>query len=294
GFLCGLVVFDLGFGQGGFSCNSLSPPLSLLETLTGEGALSLSYSQSPSLQPCFPTSNSYFTFILASFFVVGTTKTRYSQTEPDRKGRNQIKLRILIAVIQNPVSHAIQCARSLHPPPKSRECVDIGVLKLGICLGYRCLSDREFASNGKFLEKLKGAGLFLIKLFGVLAVSPAMTAAASGEIARTVVGILENNFCLPVLVPSSLSQIREIQNLESCNLMCSKPTPAFKKVLNYLFFNCAAVFGFKDNIPLGVMDDDLLLMVRSGFAVAAVPVLAAYGEQIDRIASLLILRFVNV
>ncbi|XLU52796.1 hypothetical protein S245_047444, partial [Arachis hypogaea] len=190
GFLCGLVVFDLGFGQGGFSCNSLSPPLSLLETLTGEGALSLSYSQSPSLQPCFPTSNSYFTFILASFFVVGTTKTRYSQTEPDRKGRNQIKLRILIAVIQNPVSHAIQCARSLHPPPKSRECVDIGVLKLGICLGYRCLSDREFASNGKFLEKLKGAGLFLIKLFGVLAVSPAMTAAASGEIARTVVGIL--------------------------------------------------------------------------------------------------------
>ncbi|XP_020976309.1 uncharacterized protein LOC107638747 [Arachis ipaensis] len=92
-----------------------------------------------------------------------------------------------------------------------------------------------------------------------------MTAAASGEIARTVVGILENNFCLPVLVPS-----RDPKSCESRNPMCSKPTPAFK---NYLFFNCAAVFGFKDNIPLGVMDDDLLLMVRSGFAVAAVPVL---------------------
>ncbi|XLU27384.1 hypothetical protein S245_063450, partial [Arachis hypogaea] len=48
------------------------------------------------------------------------------------------------------------------------QCVDIGVLKLGICLGYGCLSDRELASNGKFQEKLKGDGLFLIKLFGVL------------------------------------------------------------------------------------------------------------------------------
>ncbi|XLS85574.1 hypothetical protein HN51_035740 [Arachis hypogaea] len=41
----------------------------------------------------------------------------------------------------------------------------------------------------------------------------------------------------------------------------------------FCFFNCAAVFGFRDKILLGVMDDDLLLMVRSGFAVAAVPVL---------------------
>ncbi|XLU49180.1 hypothetical protein S245_043994, partial [Arachis hypogaea] len=43
----------------------------------------------------------------------------------------------------------------------------------------------------------------------------------------------------------------------------------------FCFFNCAAVFGFRDKILLGVMDDDLLLMVRSGFAVAAVPVLGS-------------------
>ncbi|XP_020964912.1 uncharacterized protein LOC107614021 isoform X2 [Arachis ipaensis] len=75
----------------------------------------------------------------------------------------------------------------------------------------------------------------------------------------------KHNFCLPVLVPS-----RDPKSCESRNPICSKPTPAFK---NYLFFSCAVVFGFRDKILLGVMDDDLLLMVRSGFVVAAVPVL---------------------
>ncbi|XLT72339.1 hypothetical protein HN873_028765 [Arachis hypogaea] len=46
--------------------------------------------------------------------------------------------------------------------------------------------------------------------------SPAMTVAASGEIARTIVGIL------------GLSQ-RDPKSCESRNPMCSKPTPAFKK-----------------------------------------------------------------
>ncbi|XLR53863.1 hypothetical protein S83_004535, partial [Arachis hypogaea] len=34
--------------------------------------------------------------------------------------------------IQNPMSHAIECARSLHLPPKSCECVEL-VYQVGIC-----------------------------------------------------------------------------------------------------------------------------------------------------------------
>ncbi|RYR39605.1 hypothetical protein Ahy_A09g045166 isoform A [Arachis hypogaea] len=51
---------------------------------------------------------------------------------------------------------------------------------------------------------------------GFIRLSPAMTVAASGEIARTIVGIL------------GLSQ-RDPKSCESRNPMCSKPTPAFKK-----------------------------------------------------------------
>ncbi|XP_020974360.1 uncharacterized protein LOC107630163 isoform X2 [Arachis ipaensis] len=107
------------------------------------------------------------------------------------------------------------------------------------------------------------------------------TAAATLSFIQTSIS-WKHNFCLPVLVPS-----RDPKSCESRNPMCSKPTPAFKKsqrverqiwsccLFFFCFFNCAAVFGFRDKILLGVMDDDLLLMVRSGFAVAAVPVLAA-------------------
>ncbi|XP_020974362.1 uncharacterized protein LOC107630163 isoform X4 [Arachis ipaensis] len=76
------------------------------------------------------------------------------------------------------------------------------------------------------------------------------TAAATLSFIQTSIS-WKHNFCLPVLVPS-----RDPKSCESRNPMCSKPTPAFKK-------------------SQSVMDDDLLLMVRSGFAVAAVPVLAA-------------------
>nr|XP_025688274.1 uncharacterized protein LOC112790197 isoform X4 [Arachis hypogaea] len=105
------------------------------------------------------------------------------------------------------------------------------------------------------------------------------TAAATLSFIQTSIS-WKHNFCLPVLVPS-----RDPKSCESRNPMCSKPTPAFKKsqrverqiwsccLFFFCFFNCAAVFGFRDKILLGVMDDDLLLMVRSGFAVAAVPVL---------------------
>ncbi|XLR14845.1 hypothetical protein S83_042783, partial [Arachis hypogaea] len=74
------------------------------------------------------------------------------------------------------------------------------------------------------------------------------TAAATLSFIQTSIS-WKHNFCLPVLVPS-----RDPKSCESRNPMCSKPTPAFKK-------------------SQSVMDDDLLLMVRSGFAVAAVPVL---------------------
>ncbi|XP_020993547.2 uncharacterized protein LOC107478066 isoform X2 [Arachis duranensis] len=74
------------------------------------------------------------------------------------------------------------------------------------------------------------------------------TAAATLSFLQTSIS-WKHNFCLPVLVPS-----RDPKSCESRNPMCSKPTPAFKK-------------------SQSVMDDDLLLMVRSGFAVAAVPVL---------------------
>ncbi|RYR20855.1 hypothetical protein Ahy_B03g066091 isoform D [Arachis hypogaea] len=78
------------------------------------------------------------------------------------------------------------------------------------------------------------------------------TAAATLSFIQTSIS-WKHNFCLPVLVPS-----RDPKSCESRNPMCSKPTPAFKK-------------------SQSVMDDDLLLMVRSGFAVAAVPVLATEG-----------------
>ncbi|XLR53862.1 hypothetical protein S83_004534, partial [Arachis hypogaea] len=43
---------------------------------------------------------------------------------------------------------------------------------------------------------------------------------------------------------------RDPKYCESCNPMCSKPTPTFK---SYLFFNYAVVFGFRDKILLGSM-----------------------------------------
>ncbi|QHO53304.1 uncharacterized protein DS421_2g46750 [Arachis hypogaea] len=43
-----------------------------------------------------------------------------------------LTIAILVQEIQNPMSHAIECARSLHLPPKSCECVEL-VYQVGIC-----------------------------------------------------------------------------------------------------------------------------------------------------------------
>ncbi|XLR14829.1 hypothetical protein S83_042767 [Arachis hypogaea] len=112
------------------------------------------------------------------------------------------------------------------------------------------------------------------------------TAAATLSFIQTSIS-WKHNFCLPVLVPS-----RDPKSCESRNPMCSKPTPAFKKsqraglfliklfgalvrsMLSLQQFLGSEIKYFWGAIVFtGVMDDDLLLMVRSGFAVAAVPVL---------------------
>ncbi|CAN6542571.1 unnamed protein product [Malus baccata var. baccata] len=64
------------------------------------------------------------------------------------------------------------------------KCFYSGVSELGYGMGFASIADKELALNGKSPEKWKGAGSFLMKVFGVLALHLCRGVIRSIETAR--------------------------------------------------------------------------------------------------------------